>query len=144
MWYKHKQFKPNKTKCLPVFVRENKSWCVSWLSVVRQEVLIDALGWTSWHPLWVALQGLWLYCHSSSRLFLREIIWFSPSLFILFLFSIIAIIASCQCQCALYIDSYKSLELGKVKRRGIEQEWWTQWCRRLTLQDVIALHEETT
>lgn len=36
------QSKTNKTKCSPVFVKENKSWCVSWLSVVRQEVSIDS------------------------------------------------------------------------------------------------------
>lgn len=135
------QSKPNKTKCSPVFVKENKSWCISWLSVIRQEVSIDALSWTP--QLW-ALGGL---AGLLARLSLQLKI-ISPRMYLAFIF--LTIICSLW---ALWLpvpstkDSYEPLEMGEVKRRRIGQEHKssTQWCRSLTLQDLNARpHAEMT
>lgn len=56
----------NKTEHSPVSVKEKKSWCISWLSVVRQEVSIDSLGLGIVGPALGDLGGLVTPAHRHS------------------------------------------------------------------------------
>lgn len=103
--------KPNKTKCSPVFVKGNKSWCV-FMAFSCKTGSIDRAGrhGSRFRAAFAGLQ-VWL----SVRL---EII-FSTDVFGFHLplcnfpFEYV-----CQCRCGLC--SYEAFEIGQVRRR----RWW--------------------
>lgn len=70
-------------------INKNKknSWCISWLSFVRQEVSIDALSWAPRLPLWSPSLVFWFGCQYSSRSFLHGRVWLSSSSLYFFFFN---------------------------------------------------------